>query len=86
MKRLALNTSQLALALALTAQLAASPAFSQQDSRSAPAATTQASSPDLIPDADGKLSQAQMQELFRVVADKDMQNDKLLRNYTYVER
>ncbi len=27
-----------------------------------------------------------MQELFRVVADKDLENDKLLRNYTYVER
>ena len=27
-----------------------------------------------------------MQELFRVVADKDMENDKLLRNYTYTER
>jgi len=27
-----------------------------------------------------------MQQLFRIVADKDMQNDRLLRNYTYVER
>ena len=27
-----------------------------------------------------------MQELFRVVADKDIENDKRLRNYTYVER
>lgn len=27
-----------------------------------------------------------MQQLLRVVADKDMQNDRLLRNYTYVER
>ena len=27
-----------------------------------------------------------MQALFRVVAEKDMQNDKLLRNYTYTER
>ena len=27
-----------------------------------------------------------MQQLFRVVADKDMENDKLLRNYTYIER
>jgi hypothetical protein len=44
------------------------------------------SAPDLKPDANGKLSQEQMQKLLRVVADKDLENDKLLRNYTYVER
>lgn len=42
--------------------------------------------PDLTPDASGKLSQQQMQQLFRVVAAKDMENDKLQRNYTYTER
>jgi hypothetical protein len=42
--------------------------------------------PDLTPAANGKLSQEQMQQLFRVVADKDTQNDKLQRNYTYTER
>ena len=42
--------------------------------------------PDLTPDASGKLSQQQMQQLFRVVAAKDMENDKLQRNYTYIER
>jgi hypothetical protein len=41
---------------------------------------------DLTPDAHGSLSQAQMQQLFRVVAEKDMENDKLQRNYTYIER
>jgi hypothetical protein len=41
---------------------------------------------DLTPDADGKLSQQQMQELFRVVAEKDMENDKRQRDYTYIER
>jgi len=45
-----------------------------------------ASLPDLKPDANGKLSQEQMQQLFRVVADKDIENDKRLRDYTYVER
>lgn len=44
------------------------------------------SAPDLTPDANGKLSQEQMRQLFRVVADKDLENDKLLRNYTYTER
>lgn len=41
---------------------------------------------DLTPDANGKLSQQQMQALLRVVADKDMENDKRVRDYTYVER
>jgi len=42
--------------------------------------------PDLTPGPDGKLSQAQMQDLFRVVADKDDRNQKLERDYTYVDR
>jgi len=42
--------------------------------------------PDLIPDKTGALSQEQMQQLFRVVADKDIENDKRLRDYTYIER
>ena len=41
---------------------------------------------DLNPDAQGKLSQEQMVKLFRVVADKDMENDRRLRDYTYIER
>ena len=41
---------------------------------------------DLTPDANGKLSQEQMQQLLRVVATKDEENDKRLRDYTYVER
>jgi hypothetical protein len=41
---------------------------------------------DLRPDAKGSLSQAQMQALFRVVAEKDTENDKRQRDYTYIER
>jgi hypothetical protein len=48
--------------------------------------STPASPVDLKPDAHGALSQKQMQQLFRVVADKDMENDKRLRDYTYIER
>lgn len=40
----------------------------------------------LTPDRNGTLSQEQMQQLFRVVADKDIENDKRLRDYTYIER
>lgn len=42
--------------------------------------------PDLKPDAHGNLSQDQMQQLFRVVAEKDLENDKKQRDYTYIER
>jgi hypothetical protein len=42
--------------------------------------------PDLTPGANGSLSQEQMQQLFRAVADKDLENDKKQRDYTYVER
>jgi hypothetical protein len=41
---------------------------------------------DLTPDAKGQLSQEQMQQLLRVVADKDIENDKRQRDYTYIER
>jgi hypothetical protein len=42
--------------------------------------------PDLTPDANGKLSQEQMRHLFRVVADKDIENQKRVHDYAYVER
>lgn len=55
--------------------------------RSDSVATAASAKPlDLTPDPDGKLSQAQMQELFRVVADKDIENYKKVRDYTYIER
>jgi hypothetical protein len=59
-------------------------ATAQQDP--SPEAPVAVRAPDLTPDANGSLSQQQMQQLFRVVADKDMENDKRLRDYTYVER
>jgi hypothetical protein len=42
--------------------------------------------PDLTPEANGALSQEQMQQLFRVVADKDIENNKKQHDYTYIER
>src|SRR2546423_11044660 len=41
---------------------------------------------DLTPDVNGGLSQEQMRQLFRVVADNDIESDKRRRDYTYVER
>jgi hypothetical protein len=70
------------------------PAFGQQEPPPAPAsqeksqAETSSSEtiPDLTPGAEGKLSQEQMRELLRVVADKDIENDKRQRDYTYIDR
>ena len=72
------------------------PAFGQQDqptsppasenSDSVPAVSKATSVPDLTPDAKGALSQEQMRELFRVVADKDIENEKHQRDYTYLDR
>jgi hypothetical protein len=42
--------------------------------------------PDLTTGPDGKLSQEQMRELLRVVADKDIENEKRQRDYTYTDR
>jgi hypothetical protein len=66
--------------------LLAAPVCAQQDQSAPSALASPTSLPDLKPDASGKLSQQQMQQLFRVVADKDIENDKRLRDYTYVER
>ena len=66
--------------------LLAGRAIGQQEPASAGTAAVAASLPDLTPDAQGALSQEQMQQLFRVVADKDLENDKRLRDYTYIER
>jgi hypothetical protein len=64
--------------------------FAQSTSSPAPDATTQTEipspQPDLKPDVDGSLSQEQMRQLFRAVADNDLENDKHLRDYTYIER
>ncbi|SRR5579871_152344 len=68
--------------LPLVAQQEASPQTAEPGkSESAPSASI----PDLTPGPDGKLSQEQMQQLLRVVAEKDMENDKRQRDYTYIE-
>ncbi len=41
---------------------------------------------DLKPDSTGTVPQEQIRELLRRVAEKDLENDKRLRDYTYVER
>jgi hypothetical protein len=74
--------SFLFLCLIVSGQQAAQP-----DAKNlAPEASPSDSLPDLTPDANGALSEKQMQELLRVVAEKDMENDKKLRDYTYTER
>jgi hypothetical protein len=41
---------------------------------------------ELKPDASGTVPEEQIRELLRRVADKDIENDKRLRDYTYIER
>jgi hypothetical protein len=62
------------------------PAVEAKGAASDTASPVRSEPPNLTPDAQGKLSQEQMQNLFRVVADKDMENDKRQRDYTYIER
>ena len=80
----------LLLLISLTS-LGQQPASAAQDKAPASPSPTETSVPDLtVPDltpgADGKLSAEQMRELFRVVADKDLANDKRRRDYTFIER
>lgn len=71
----------------LTVVFLAGISVSAQRTQIAPEASPSPTSlPDLKAGANGKLSQAQMQQLFRVVAEKDIANDKRLRDYTYIER
>jgi hypothetical protein len=72
--------------LVLEVLLASLAAWGQQNPSSGEAPSPRASLPNLKTDANGKLSQEQMQDLFRIVADKDIENDKRLRDYTYIER
>jgi hypothetical protein len=62
------------------------PVVKHTEDQQAKLAPVAAPAPDLTPDANGALSQEQMQNLLRVVADKDTENDKRLRDYTYIER
>jgi hypothetical protein len=69
-------------------------AFGQQEEAPAPASkeksqpetSSSETIPDVKPGPDGKLSQEQMRQLLRVVADKDIENDKRQRDYTYIDR
>ena len=86
MTRFGLFPLHLFALVALPLFLSGSAALAQQERSDSIAHAKLAPLPDLKPDANGRLSEVQMQQLFRVVADKDLENDKLLRNYTYVER
>ena len=86
------------LILAVSLLAASVPAFAQQNppisettgspasSVDSPPPAAPSTLPDLTPDATGALSQQQMRELFRVVAEKDRENNKRQRDYTYIER
>jgi hypothetical protein len=62
------------------------PSAASPDKPPAAASAVDTPIPDLTPGPDGKLSQEQMRQLLRVVADKDIENDKRQRDYTYIDR
>jgi len=66
--------------------LASLPALGVQDSSAPVTPPADTSLPDLTPDANGKLSQQQMQRLVKVVTENYRANYKKERDYTYVER
>ena len=59
---------------------------SAQDPPAAAPAVASSTLPDLTPGPDGKLSADQMHRLFQVVAEKDLENQKQVKNYTYIAR
>src|SRR6266700_2665383 len=74
-------------ALTVILLLVCLPAIGQQEQSSASDSEAQPPAiPDLTTGADGKLSQEQIRQLFRVVADKDIENEKRQRDYTYIDR
>lgn len=60
--------------------------YAQESSPTAPIAAASSSVPDLTPGPDGKLTAEQMHRLFQIVAEKDLENQKQARDYTYVAR
>jgi len=76
------------LAFAQQDQPASSPsdAPDSDTGNSSVAASKSSSLPDLTPDANGALSQEQMRELTRVVAQNYRDNYKKERDYTYIDR
>src|SRR5947209_7335785 len=51
-----------------------------------PPASRTATELDVTPDAHGSISQSKIEQLFRVVGQKDIENHKRQRDYTYIER
>ncbi|MGA9544814.1 MAG: hypothetical protein WBQ85_14660 [Candidatus Sulfotelmatobacter sp.] len=75
-------------AVTLSIILSAGPEFAQEQSTPAPSLTPSgaASLPDLTPDANGKLSQKQMQDLRQIVMEHYRSNYQKQRDYTYIVR
>ncbi len=81
MKRLGL-----APLLLLVFTVAGPPGFGQQNPPASETAPNAASFPDLKPDANGRLSQEQMQDLRQIVMEHYRANYTKQRDYTYIDR
>ena len=76
----------LALAAPALGQETAPPAPDRPHARAAQPAPPATPPIELKPDASGTVPQEQIRELLRRVAEKDLENEKRLRDYTYIER
>jgi hypothetical protein len=81
--------SVLCLTTLVVAQEPTPPPPAPPSNEQTPGERTSAPSPppiELKPDASGTVSQEQIREVLRRVAEKDIENDKRLRDYTYIQR
>jgi hypothetical protein len=78
--------SVLLLLVCVIESRSAGPAQDRADTEPHASAASALPAPDLTPGPDGKLSAEQMQRLFQVVAEKDLANQKQVRDYTYIAR
>jgi hypothetical protein len=72
--------------LALAAQNGSSPTATDSTPASPTSTPKHRESFELTPDANGQLSQDQIRRLMQEVSDKDQENDKRRKDYTYIQR
>jgi len=71
---------------AIPAEQPTSPPAAEQPAPSSAQSPPAVPALDLQPDDSGNVPQEQIRELLRRVAEKDLENDKRLRDYTYIQR
>jgi hypothetical protein len=86
MKGMRVFICSILIAILLTVAFAQEAATTEATPSAAPPQTAAVSVMQLQPDASGTVPQEQIRELLRRVAEKDIDNEKRLRDYTYIQR